>query len=242
MSDAAVAIVTGGSRGIGRAVSMEMARSGYYVIVNYRSNDAAAAETMDQIRKAGGDGEIVRFDVADSDDTDRHMKEILNRHKKIDVLVNNAGVTADGLFMMMPEDDWDRVLQTTLKGFYNMTKPVLRKMARSRSGSIVSVSSVAALVPNRGQVNYSAAKSGLIAASRSLAAEVARLGIRVNVVAPGLIETEMIAHAPVDRIKDIIPMNRIGRPEEVARVIRFLCSADASYVTGQVISVNGGMF
>lgn len=221
---------------------MEMARSGYYVIVNYRSNDAAAAETMDQIRKAGGDGEIVRFDVADSDDTDRHMKEILNRHKKIDVLVNNAGVTADGLFMMMPEDDWDRVLQTTLKGFYNMTKPVLRKMARSRSGSIVSVSSVAALVPNRGQVNYSAAKSGLIAASRSLAAEVARLGIRVNVVAPGLIETEMIAHAPVDRIKDIIPMNRIGRPEEVARVIRFLCSADASYVTGQVISVNGGMF
>lgn len=221
---------------------MEMARSGYYVIVNYRSNDAAAAETMDQIRKAGGDGEIVRFDVADSDDTDRRMKEILNRHKKIDVLVNNAGVTADGLFMMMPEDDWDRVLQTTLKGFYNMTKPVLRKMARSRSGSIVSVSSVAALVPNRGQVNYSAAKSGLIAASRSLAAEVARLGIRVNVVAPGLIETEMIAHAPVDRIKDIIPMNRIGRPEEVARVIRFLCSADASYVTGQVISVNGGMF
>jgi len=197
---------------------------------------------LEIIRSKGGSGEKVRFDVADSKEAMKHMDEIILQYKDIRVLVNNAGVTADGLFIMMSEEDWDRVIQTTLKGFYNVTKPVIKRMVRNHRGAVVSISSVAALIGNRGQANYAAAKSGLIAASRSLASEVARLGVRVNVVAPGLIDTEMIQGAPVDKIKEIIPMARIGKPEEVAKVVRFLCSDDASYITGQVISVNGGMF
>jgi 3-oxoacyl-[acyl-carrier protein] reductase len=242
MNEEHVALVTGGSRGIGRAIAVELSEAGYKVIITYKSNDLAADETVEIIRSKGGSGEKVRFDVADSKEAMRHMGEIILQYKVIRVLVNNAGVTADGLFIMMSEEDWDRVIQTTLKGFYNVTKPVIKRMVQNHSGSVVSISSVAALIGNRGQANYAAAKSGLIAASRSLASEVARLGVRVNVVAPGLIDTEMIQGAPVDKIKEIIPMARLGKPEEVAKVVRFLCSDDASYITGQVISVNGGMF
>ena len=242
MNEDQVALVTGGSRGIGRAIAVELSATGYTVIITYKSNDQSAEETLGIIRSTGGSGDKFRFDVADSKEAAGQMAEIISRYKNIRVLVNNAGVTADGLFMMMPEEDWDAVIQTTLKGFYNVTKPVIKTMVRNRKGSVVSISSVSALVANRGQANYAAAKSGLIAASRSLASEVARLGVRVNVVAPGLIDTEMIKGAPVERIKDIIPMARIGKPEEVAKVVRFLCSDDASYITGQVISVNGGMF
>ncbi|MFH2064260.1 MAG: 3-oxoacyl-ACP reductase FabG [Pseudomonadota bacterium] len=236
-----IAIVTGGSRGIGRAIALELARNGYHVIVNYRSDTAGAEETVGMMEKEGFTGETSQFDVSDAEGSKHALDQIISRYKYIEVLVNNAGIAADGLFVMMPEKDWDAVITTTLKGFYNVTKPVMKRMIPKKRGSIVSISSVAGLIGNRGQANYSAAKAGLIGASRSIAAEVARLGIRVNVVAPGLIQTDMIKEAPVDIIKQMIPMARIGQPEEVARVVRFLCSEDASYITGQVISVNGGM-
>jgi len=241
MNENKTAIVTGASRGIGRATAVELAKAGYFVIINFKSNESAAQETLNLVKSAGGDGEIVRFDVADNTQTKDAVKAITERHKNIQVLINNAGITADGLFMLLGEDEWDSVVNTSLKGFYNMTKPVLREMVRKKCGSIVSVSSLSALMPNRGQANYAAAKAGIIAASRALASEVARFGIRVNVVAPGLIETDMIKEAPVEQIKQIIPMARLGKPEEVASVIRFLCSSDASYVTGQVIGINGGI-
>ena len=241
MDENKTAIITGASRGIGRATAVELAKAGYFVIINFKSNETAAQETLNLVQSTGGDGEISQFDVADNTQTKDAVKAIIERHKNIQVLVNNAGITADGLFMLLGEDEWDSVINTSLKGFYNITKPLLREMVRKKCGSIVSVSSLSALMPNRGQANYAAAKAGIIAASRSLATEVARFGIRVNVVAPGLIETDMIKDAPVAEIKKMIPMARLGKPEEVASVIRFLCSNDASYVTGQVIGINGGI-
>lgn len=242
MSEQQIAIVTGGSRGIGRAIAVDLAAHGYRMVITYKANDEAAAETLRLIREAGGQGEAVKFDVGNAAEAEGAVNDLVGRLERIDVLVNNAGVTADGLFLMMSRRDWNAVIDTTLHGFFNMTKPVLRKMLRRKSGSIVSLSSVSALVGNRGQANYAAAKAGLIAASRVLSSEVARLGVRVNVVAPGLVDTDMIRDAPMEHIKQMIPMGRIGRPEEVAKVVRFLCSDDASYITGQVISVNGGMF
>ena len=237
-----VAIVTGASRGIGRAIAVELAGDGYDIVVNYRSDEAGALATLDRIRQAGGDGRIMQFDVTDHQAAQTAIETILADVDTIDVLVNNAGITADGLFIMMPRRDWHSVIDVSLSGFYNVTKPVLEKMVVQKRGAVVSIASVAGLFGHRGQANYSAAKAGLIGASRVVAAEVARLGIRVNVVAPGLIETEMIKDAPVGSIKSLIPMARIGKPAEVARVVKFLCSADASYITGQVIAVNGGMF
>jgi len=236
------AIVTGASRGIGRAICVELARCGYQIAVNYASDELGASETLDLVKREGSDGKIIRFDVANFEETLKAIEKIYADFQSVDVLVNNAGITADGLFVMMPREDWDSVINTSLNGFYNVTRSVLEKMIRQKRGAIISIASVAALIGNRGQANYSAAKAGLIGASRALASEVARLGIRVNVVAPGLIETGMTKNAPVENIKRLIPMARLGRPEEIAKVVRFLCSEDASYITGQVISVNGGMF
>lgn len=237
-----VALVTGGSKGIGRAICVEMAKSGYQVIVNYLSDEPGARQTLDQVRSQGSDGICLGFDVADAAQTQKAMETIFSTYGAVEALVNNAGRIADELFIMMTPDKWGSVIETTLQGFYNVTRPVLERMVVQKSGAVVSLASVAGLMGNRGQSNYAAAKAGLIGASRSVAAEVARLGIRVNVVAPGLIQTEMIKDAPVQKIKSMIPMARLGTAEEVARVVRFLCSDDAAYVTGQVISVNGGMF
>ncbi len=236
-----VAIITGAAKGIGRAIAVELARAGYYTVINYLSDQAGAEESLAMVQEVGSRGEVYGFDVRNGERAEEVIADIAGRLGRIDVLINNAGIIKDGLFMLMEPENWQSVVDTSLNGFYNMSRPVIEQMVRNRSGVIVSLSSASSLMPNRGQANYAAAKAGLNAASRVVAAEVARLGIRVNVVAPGLIETDMIADAPRDHIKTLIPMARIGQPEEVAKVVVFLCSDDASYMTGQLLSVNGGM-
>ena len=236
-----IALVSGGSGGIGRAICVELAKNGCLLHINYRHNRAGAEQTLAEVRQAGGAGELCPFDVCDQAAASDAVNAIAARYGRLDILVNNAGIIADGLFMTMPPENWRKVIDTSLHGFYNLTRPAIEHMARQKAGAVVSISSAAALMPNRGQSNYAAAKAGLNAASRALAAEVARLGIRVNVVAPGLIETGMIQNAPKEHIKQLIPMARIGTPKEVATVVAFLCSEAASYMTGQILSVNGGM-
>ncbi len=236
-----VAIVTGAAKGIGRAIAVELAAKGYYVVINYLSDKESAGQTLNMVEKVSGNGEVYGFDVRDGQRTEEVIADVMERLGRIDVLVNNAGIIKDGLFLMMEPESWQAVVDTSLNGFYNMTRPVIERMLRARSGAVVSLSSASSLLANRGQANYSAAKAGLNAASRVVAAEVARLGVRVNVVAPGLVETDMIVDAPKDHIKTLIPMGRIGTPDEVAKVVAFLCSDDASYITGQILSVNGGM-
>jgi 3-oxoacyl-[acyl-carrier protein] reductase len=207
-----VAIVTGASKGIERAVSQELAGSGYHVIINYRSDEKGAAETLHLIRQAGGSGAVMQFDVADGQAAQRAVDAVVKSYETIDVLVNNAGITADGLFVLMPRRDWQSVIDVSLNGFYNRPSRFWKKWSfKKRRGCIHRIG--CGLIAHRGQANYSAAKAGLIAASRVVAAEVARIGIRVNVVAPGMIETEMLKNAPVGNLKALVPMARSAGPK-----------------------------
>ena len=236
------ALVTGASRGIGAAIIAALSRAGFPVILNYRSSDEAARALQAMLTAAGGQVELARFDVADAAATAAAMEQILaDEARPVGVVVNNAGIARDAPFPAMEPPAWEAVTRTTLDGFYQVTRPLLMPMVRRRWGRIINISSVSGMIGNRGQVNYAAAKAGLIGATRALAQEVAHRGITVNAIAPGLIDTDMIAGAPVEEILKRIPARRLGRPEEVASLAAFLASDEAAYITGQVIGINGGL-
>ena len=243
MSDRKVALVTGGSRGLGRAISVRLAKDhGLHILVNYSSNSAAADETVKLIEEIGGTGETLGFNVADREGSDKALSAWMeaNPSEQISVIVNNAGITKDGLFMAMSEGDWDNVLGVSLGGFFNVTRKLVDKMIRKRYGRIVNVVSVSGMMGNAGQVNYSAAKAGVIGATKALAKEIAKRNVTVNAVAPGFIETDMTADLDQKEMSRMIPMKRFGKPEEVAAAVSFLVSDDAGYITGNVININGG--
>jgi 3-oxoacyl-[acyl-carrier protein] reductase len=234
------ALVTGASRGIGAAIAVGLARDGHDVVVHYAQKKEAAERVADEVRALGREATLVRFDVRDETATRARIAELLEA-APIDILVNNAGVVADAPFPTLGSAAWDAVVRTSLDGFYNVTQPLVMPMVRKRWGRIITLSSVSGILGNRGQVNYAAAKAGLIGATKSLAVELAKRHITVNAVAPGLIDTDMIKAAPVDEILKHVPMRRLGRPEEVADLVCFLASDKASYITGQVVCISGGL-
>lgn len=238
------ALVTGGSRGIGRAVCVKLARMGYRIIINYVNNTAEAEKTLELVQQAGQGGEMLMFDVSDSQQTRRAIEswELAHPEDYIEVLVNNAGIRRDNIMAFMPETDWHRVLDITLDGFYNVTQSLLQPMLVHKFGRIINMASVSGLKGMPGQTNYSAAKGGIIAATKALAQEVARKNVTVNAVAPGFIETDMVKGLDMEALKGEIPARRFGTPEEVAELVGFLASPDAGYITGNVISINGGLY
>jgi 3-oxoacyl-[acyl-carrier protein] reductase len=239
-----IALVTGGSRGIGRSVVLDLGRLGARVIINYAANHAAAEETLKLLIEAGGSGELAPFDVADEGQVDAAIKKIVDRHKKIDIVVNNAGVTSDNLLVRLKAGDWDRVLGINLKGTVHCTKAVCRGMLKERHGRIINITSVVGQTGNAGQSAYAASKAAIIGFTRAMARELASRNITVNAVAPGYIDTEMTDKLPEELKKEFlrsIPLGRLGSGADVAAVVSFLAGPTAGYITGQVIGVNGGM-
>ncbi|PCJ83288.1 MAG: 3-oxoacyl-ACP reductase FabG [Flavobacteriales bacterium] len=238
------ALVTGGSRGIGRAICVKLAEMGYNVLINYQSNENAANETLALVKEKGIDGETMKFDVSKQDEVEKALNNWYENHTEdiIEVLVNNAGIARDGLFAIMKNEDWHDVLNTSLHGFFYTTRFLAQKMLRKRYGRIINIVSLSGLKGQAGQVNYSAAKAAVIGATKALGQEIAKRNITVNAVAPGFIKTDMTAELPEDELKKLVPMQRFGEVEEVSEIVGFLASEKASYITGEVISVNGGIY
>lgn len=231
-------LVTGSSRGIGKEIALYLAKSGYDIDVHYAHNEQKAIETADEIRALGRDTQILKFDIKNREECAKVLADKLYYG-----VVLNAGIARDNVFPALEDDEWDDVIDTNLTGFYNVLKPLVMPMISNRvKGRIITMSSVSGISGNRGQVNYSASKAGIIGATKSLALELAKRGITVNCIAPGVIDTEMIKDVPLDEVKKLIPMKRVGQANEVASLANYLMSEDASYITGQVISVNGGLY
>ena len=244
MLEGKIALVTGASRGIGRAIALQLAAEGAKIAINFAGNTAKAEEVKSEIESNGGEALLVQADVSSAESVEEMVNKVTEKFGKIDILVNNAGITRDGLLMRMKDSDFDEVINTNLKGVFNCTKTVSKLMIKQRSGRIVNMASIVALTGNAGQTNYAAAKAGIIGFSKSAAQEFASRGITVNVVAPGFIETDMTAVLP-EKVKEAmlkeIPLGRIGGPADIANAVKFLVSDQASYITGQVIRVDGGM-
>lgn len=240
MTDKKVALITGGSRGIGKACALELAKTGYDVAINYVGNEEAANATVSELKALGSDACAFKFDVTNKEAVEASVQEVIKKYGKIDVLVNNAGITRDGLFMRMSPENWEAVINTNLNSAYYVSSPVVKLMIKQRSGAIINMSSIVGVYGNAGQANYAAAKAGLIGFTKSLAKELASRNIRVNAVAPGFIQTDMTKNLNLEGLYEHIPLKRLGEAEDIAKAVKFLAE-DASYITGQVLQVDGGL-
>ncbi|WP_102346975.1 3-oxoacyl-[acyl-carrier-protein] reductase [Bacillus sp. Marseille-P3661] len=244
MLDGRIAVVTGGSRGIGKAIALELAKSGAKVAVNYAGNEAKANEVVDQIKANGGEAIAIKADIGNSEEVNTMIKDVISAFGSVDILVNNAGITRDNLLMRMKEDEWDAVINTNLKGVFNCTKAVTRQMMKQRKGRIINIASIVGVTGNPGQANYVAAKAGVIGLTKTTAKELSSRNITVNAVAPGFISTDMTDELTEEVKSEMlkqIPLARFGNPEDIAYIVRFLASDESGYITGQTIQVNGGM-